>query len=94
MDVREWDDEFVVRAGNTGATYLLTALAGETLLALSGGAMYLDDIATRVFQESAPPSAATAALVATFADPGDDAKRLMAVLQGLEALDLARAELA
>lgn len=94
MDWREWDDEFVVREGDTGVTYLLSALTGETLKALRNGALYLDELATRVFHDSAPPSAATAALVATFAEPGDDAKSLLTVLQELEALGLARAELA
>lgn len=94
MDWRYWDGEFVVRAGDSGATYLLSALAGETLKALRDRALYLDELAAHVFHDSAPPSAATAALVATFADSGDDAKSLLTVLQELEALGLARAELA
>ncbi len=93
LDWREWGDEFVVRVGSTGATYCLSALAGETLKALHSGAAYLDDIAVRVFHDAAPPSAATAALVATFADPAEDAKSLLAVLSELESLGLARAEL-
>jgi hypothetical protein len=94
MDWREWDHEFVVRAGDTGATYLLSALAGEALMALRDGARYLDEIAAQVLHDSTPLSPATAALVATFADPGDDAKVLLAVLTELESLGLARAELA
>lgn len=93
IDWREWDNEFVVRVADTGATYLLSAIAGEALKALRDGARYVDEIAVRVFHDSAP-SAATAALVATFADPGEDAKNLLAVLAELESLGLAQAELA
>lgn len=93
LDWREWDGEFVVWAEHTAATYLLSALAGETLKALHGGATYLDEIASRVFRDSAPQSAATAALVATFAHSCDDTQNLMAVLAELEALGLTRADL-
>lgn len=92
LDWREWGEEFVVRVGTTGATCLLSPLAGETLKALRGGAAHLDDIASLVFREAAPPSAVTAALVAAFADRADDAKDLLVVLAELEALGLARAE--
>jgi len=93
IEWREWDGEFVVWAERTAATYLLSAIAGETLKAMQGSAAYLDEIAARVFLDSAPPSAATAALVDTFAEPGDDAQDLLTVLAELEALGLARAEL-
>lgn len=93
MEWREWDGEFVVRVGDTGATYLLSALAGEALKALRDGVSSLDDIASRVFHDSAPPSAATATLAATFADPAADSRNLLAVLTELEARGLVRADL-
>jgi len=94
LDWREWDDEFVVRHDETAATYLLTALAGETLKALRDGASYPDEIASRVFKDSVSPSSATAALVGTFADPAEEARRLLVILAELEQLGLARLELA
>ncbi len=94
VDWREWDGEFVVRADSSAATYLLSALPGATLEAMRDGATYLDEIAARVFSGCAPPSAATAALVATFAETSTDMQSLLAVLAELEALGLARADLA
>lgn len=94
VDWREWGDEFVVRTGDSGATYLLSALAGEMLKALCDRALSMEELCARVLYDSAPPSTAAGASVSTFADPGEDAKSLLAVLQELEALGLARAELA
>lgn len=93
VDWREWDGEFVVRADSSAATYLLSALPGATLEAMRDGATYLDEIAARVFSGCAP-SAATAALVATFAETSPDMQSLLAVLAELEALGLVRADLA
>lgn len=92
VDLREWDDEFVVRVDSSGATYLLTALAGETLQAMKAGAVYADDIAARVFASVAPPSAATSALAAQFADRHDDARQVLRMLDELESLGIARAD--
>lgn len=94
LDWREWDGEFVVRADDTAATYLLSTLAGEAIKALRDGPLYLDEIAVRVFHDSARPSAASAALVATFAESASDTESLLAALGELEALGLARADLA
>lgn len=93
VDWREWDGEFVVRTDTTGQTVLLSALAGEALMAIRSGAVYLDEIAARVFSDCVPPSAATARLVATFAVAESDTQRLFTVLTELEALGLARADL-
>lgn len=92
VDLREWDDEFVVRVDGTGATYLLSALAGEALKAMSAGAMYADDIAKRVFAGCPPPSAATVALTARFAQRNADIADVERVLAELETLGIARAE--
>jgi len=92
VDLREWDDEFVVRVDATGSTYLLSALAGETLKAMSAGAVYVDDIAARIFANCAPPSAATAALAAQFAERNADIADVERVLTELESLGIARAE--
>ena len=94
MDWREWDGEFVVRHDDSAATYLLSTLAGETLKALRDGAAHVDEIASRVFADSALPCAATAALVATFTEAGANTQALLEVLAELEALGLARADLA
>jgi hypothetical protein len=94
FDWHEWDGEFVVRSDRTAATYLLSAPAGETLKAMQGGATFLDEIASHVFRDTAPPSAAMAALVAAFAESVDDAQSLLTVLKELEALGLARVDLA
>lgn len=93
LELREWDGEFVVRADNSAETHWLPTLAGETIKALRDGPAYVDDIAARVFKQIAHVSTATADLVATFADPGGDMQRLMAVLLDLESRGLARAEL-
>ena len=93
IDWREWDAEMVVRLDSTAQTFLLSALAGEVLKAIHSGAGYVDEIAARVFSDCVPPSAATAELVATFADTASDIQSLLAVLTELEALGLARAEL-
>lgn len=94
VDWREWGGEFVVRVESTAQTYLLSALAGEALKAIRGGAGYIDEIAARVFSDCVAPSAATAALVAIFADTATDTQSLLAVLGELQALGLARADLA
>ena len=94
LEWREWDSEVVVRADHLAATHLLTGLAGKTFRVLLEGAQYPDEIAAKVFKKSAPPSAATAALLATFSDPGDNAQELLAVLTEFETLGLARVELA
>ena len=91
--MREWDGEFVVRVDSTAQTYLLSALAGEALRAMQGGATYVDEIAAQIFSGSMADNSATAALVATFADNAVDAKGLLAVLNELHALGLAQAEL-
>jgi hypothetical protein len=92
VDLKEWDDEFVVRVGSSGATYLLSALAGATLQAMQAGAVYADDIAARVFAGAAPPSAATRALAAQFADRDADAEQVLNVLGEFESLGIARAD--
>lgn len=92
VDLREWDDEFVVRVDSSGATYLLSALAGEALQAMKAGAVYADDIAARVFAGFAPPSAATSALAAQFAESDADAQQVLRVLGELESLGIARAD--
>ena len=94
LDWREWGGEFVVRLDDTGATYLLSTLAGETIKALRDGTTHVDEIAARVFSESAAHSAATAALVCAFAEAGDRAQDILKVLLELQALGLARADLA
>jgi len=91
IDWREWDGEFVVRHDPSATTYLLTALAGETLRALREGAAHLDEIALRVLHDAAPRSVATAALIASFADTAADTKGLLSVLHELEGLGLVRA---
>jgi hypothetical protein len=93
VDFREWDGEFVVRVGSTAQTYLLSSLAGEALKAMQGGACYVHEIAAQVFFGCEPANAATAALVATFADNANDDKGLLGVLSDLEALRLARVDL-
>ena len=47
VDSCEWDGEFVVRADALGVTCLLSALAGETLAALRGGPLHIDEITAR-----------------------------------------------
>lgn len=91
LDWREWDGEFVVRSERSGATCLLSGLAGETLKALRGGAGYLDEIVARVLLNYAPPHAATAALMAQFADGDAAAQDVLSALQELTALGLVRA---
>ena len=94
LDWREWGGEFVVRLDDTGTTFLLSAIAGETIKALRHGAAYVDEIAARVFSESAARSAATSALVCTFAEAGDRTQDILEALLELQALGLARADLA
>ena len=93
VDLREWDGEFVVRVDSSAQTYLLSALAGEALKAMHGGAAYVDEIAARVFSGCEPDNPTTAALMATFAHSAADSKGLLAVLSELEALGLVRADL-
>jgi len=93
IDWREWDGEFVVRCDASAATYLLSTLAGETLKALRDGPAHVEDIGARVFGDSAKPSPATAALIASFADVQSDTQGLLGVLKELEGLGLVRASL-
>ena len=87
--------QYVTTARNISAeTHLLPALAGETIKALRDGPAHVDDIAARVFKQSARLSAATADLVATFADPGLETDRLLTVLLNLDSGGLARVDLA
>lgn len=94
FDWREWDGEFVVRADDTAATCLLSTLAGEIIKAMRDGAVYVDEIATRVNMALAPTSAATAALVATFTQAGSRSHDVLAALHELEAIGLVQVELA
>jgi hypothetical protein len=92
IDLREWDGEFVVRCNLSSATYQLSPLAGEALKALQAGAVYPDEIVTRVFNlDASPPSGSTAALVSMFAGRDADVERVREVLSELEALGIARA---
>lgn len=93
VDSCEWDGEFVVRADALGVTCLLSALAGETLAALRGGPLHIDEITARVFRDSVRPSAATASLAAAFAEDGGDTQAVLSVLVELKALGLVRADL-
>ena len=93
LDSREWGGEFVVRLDDTGATYLLSTVAGETIKALRDGAVYVDEIASRVYSDSAPPSAATAALVSAFSAAGGHSHDLLKVLFELQAIGLVRVDL-
>ena len=93
VDWRELDGDMVVRVEATAQTLLLSPLAGEVVKAMRSGACYVDEIAARVFADCVPPSAATATLVATFADTDADTASLLAVLAELESIGLARAEL-
>ena len=68
-------------------------LAGRTIKALRDGATHVEDIAAHVFDDSTPPSAATAALIASFADNQSDTQGLLGVLKELESLGLVRASL-
>lgn len=51
FDWRAWDDEFVVRVAATGATCLLSALAGHALIALKDAAdgVAFHDLAAALF---------------------------------------------
>jgi hypothetical protein len=94
LDLREWDGEAVVRSDVTGATFIVSALAGSTLKALHRGASYLDEIAAIADSAGEPRSNATASLAAAFTLPGTPAGEVLAVLRQLEGLGLIRAELA
>jgi hypothetical protein len=94
LDLRQWDGEVVVRGDATGATYIVSALAGSTLKALHRGAFYLDEIAALASCEAHNRSDMTASLAATFTLPGTPAGEVLAVLRQLEGLGLVRAELA
>ena len=93
IDWREWDDEFVVRVDDTATTYMLSALAGHALKAMSEGATYVDEIARRVFATTRPLGVASAALAAAFAEPVGAIDDVLAALTELEALGLARVDL-
>ena len=93
LDWREWDGEFVVRHDDSGATCLLSPLAGETLKALSAGSAQVDEIARRIFGGVGPSNPATAALVASFADADSDVQILLHTLRELQGLGLVRASL-
>lgn len=92
VDWREWDGEYVVRSQSSGATYLLSALAGEILRALHSGAASVDEVAARVLINVVPPHAATEALAVQFAGGRADTPSIYAVLAELESLGLAQAE--
>jgi hypothetical protein len=94
LDWREWDQEFVVRVDDTATTHLLPAMAGQTLRAIRDGATYVDEIARHVFAQRRPLGAASAKLAATFAEPVADTQQVLTVLTELEALGLARVDLA
>lgn len=93
VDWREWDQEFVVRVDDTGRTYLLAPMAGQTLKAMREGATYVDEIARCVFAQQLPWGVASAALAATFAESAADTEQVLAVLRELESLGLARVDL-
>ena len=94
LEMREWNGEFVVWAADTGVTHLLSTLAGDTIKALRSGPASVEDIAARIFNRNAPASAATAVLVATFAESNEDTQRLLGVLNELETLGLTQVALA
>ena len=83
----------MVRSHGTGSTYLVSAPVGATLDAMHQGASYLGEIAAHVFATSMPLSAATAALVASFAEANADAENQSVVRVDFEALGLVRAEI-
>ena len=89
LELREWSGEFVVWSVRTGATYLVSTLAGETLKCLRNGPASAEDIAERVLSHIRSTSAATAGLVATFAGTIGDMQSLLGVLNELEAVGLA-----
>jgi hypothetical protein len=92
IDLREWDGEFVARCDASSATYLLSALAGESLRALQAGATSAQQIVARVFDtESPPPEGTTAALAWKFGGRDTEVERVLAVLHELETLGIARA---
>jgi hypothetical protein len=93
FDLREWDGEVVVRGEMSGATFIVSALAGSTLKALHRGAFYLDEVAALASSEVQNRSDMTASLAAAFALPGAPAREVLAVLRELEGLGLVRAEL-
>jgi len=90
--MREWDDEFVVRVDSTGATYVLSSIAGEAIKAMRAGASFADDIAARVLANFDPPSAATQALAAQFSERDAPIMDVLNALRELESLGVARAE--
>jgi hypothetical protein len=92
IDLREWDGEFVARCNASSATYLLSALAGESLRALQGGATSPDQVVARIFDaEVSPAAGTTTALASMFGGWDTENRRVLAVLQELEALGIARA---
>jgi hypothetical protein len=93
LDLRQWDGEVVVRDDASGATYVVSALAGTTLKAMRRGASYLDEIAALASFDMEPRSDMTASLAAAFTLPGTPAGEVLAVLRQLEGLGLVRAEL-
>jgi cell pole-organizing protein PopZ len=92
VDLREWDEEFVVRVDSTGATYVLSSIAGETIKAIRAGAVSMADIAARVLATFDPPSAATQALTARFSDRDAPTHDVLDALRELESLGVVRAE--
>jgi hypothetical protein len=93
IDLREWDGEFVARCDASSATYLLSALAGESLRALQAGATSAQQIVARVFDTESPPppEGTTAALAWMFGGRDTEVERVLAVLHELETLGIARA---
>lgn len=92
MDVREWDDEFVVRVNSTGATYVLSSVAGETIKAIRAGAVFVDDIAARVSAQFDQPSPATLALAERFSERDAPTLDVLGALRELESLGAAQAD--
>lgn len=92
VDMREWDEEFVVRVNSTGATYVLSSIAGEAIKAMRAGAVFADDITALILSNFDPPSAATLALSAQFSERDAPTKEVLDALRELEALGVARAE--
>jgi hypothetical protein len=90
--MKEWDEEFVVRVESTGATYVLSSVAGEAVRAIRAGATVVEDIACRVLANFDPPSAATQELTARFSERDVPTKTVLDALKELEALGVVRAE--
>lgn len=82
----------MVHSHGTGSTYLVAAPVGATLETMHQGTSYFGEIAAHVFAASMPLSAATVALVPTFAEANADVENQSVVLVDLEAFGLVRVE--